>query len=820
MILHPLVEHVTETVAKHSKEICDEDFMKKVYGYITKCFRFYDEYKYYTSNDEEMNLIVQQEQRLECSKTLRGCLMELERHLLDFFISNVTAADDAMNTDELDFTNDLYTLLDTLRIMETIWYSLEITVLSHSMQLHVLSLETIKLFKSACSKYDYEKLQSSKNSLLCGRSWNRLSAVGAPVKYGGNSVEDDYWTVMYHLALHGDLSLLRDCLYCNETIKSESNFLVQYDFYNTFDNHPFAAFVNTDIEKDKIDSTLNYYVREQEKWRSYFRHMLTAFENNRKFNDIIGHLRNICGILCGDESIILQICRDYIRVDSWVTFVMASLLYQYAIPLNFVQISDIVIHAREICAHDASDNKLGDILTHVFSHSSKKKGDPRELINDLLQLASFTPKIYVLSSASKLITSFTCTHIIMLLSDEYDIINLHVSEERLLEKLLLETLLLLSNAGYPLELICAYLHYNFLSMESVEGFVSNVLARRYIHTDQDVSMFRKLLLDFFKDEDVEQLKVIVKSIEIARGTYWLTKRGVPNRLSKAVYFYELAEDNDRVIAILDRVICRLMNSVYMDELSFPTLSFGPASPLGYSCRGRAGSTEFIDFDSRNVTDADVMNVEDGERMTLPNAIEIAENVLLAISDTSGIHKDGYGSSLFRTLDQYVVCIKKCCEKLALDVAPSHLEEAGKELVKLILYNVAPKRFWLHIIDVAIWCHNVYAKFTRERVVSTDTVKYSIFDKDDVYALMVSLESVVNSYTGVDGLANVRIDAGVQLKDHVKELRLKLLGVLTSSYMQNSHDSGKNVQPKIGGSVRTTAHRAYDMLTGTSVKNYL
>jgi hypothetical protein len=86
--------------------------------------------------------------------------------------------------------------------------------------------------------------------------------------------------------------------------------------------------------------------------------------------------------------------------------------------------------------------------------------------------------------------------------------------------------------------------------------------------------------------------------------------------------------------------------------------------------------------------------------------------------------------------------------------------------------------------------------------------------------MVSLESVVNSYTGVDGLANVRIDAGVQLKDHVKELRLKLLGVLTSSYMQNSHDSGKNVQPKIGGSVRTTAHRAYDMLTGTSVKNYL
>ena len=817
--LHPLVEYATEVVARHSKEICDEEFMKKAYIYITKCFRLYD--KYYTSNEEEINLVAQQELRLDCSRQLRACLGELENRLLNYFIVTISAADDRIHPtmDEQNFPNDLYALLDTLGIIQTIWYSLEIAVLSHSMPLQVLSIETIKLFKRACSKYDYEKLNSSKNSLLCSLKWNRLSAVGAPAKYGGNNLQDDYWTVMYHLALHGDLTMLRDCLYCNDTIKNESNFLAQYDFYNIFDNHPFAAFVNNQIGKDKIDFALNFYVRELERWRSYFRHMLGAFENNHKFNNIIEHLRNICGILCGDENTILRLCRDKIRVDGWVTFVVASLLYQYAIPLNFSQISDIVSHSREICPQNSSDNPaLGDILTRVFSHTSKKKGDPREVINDLLQLASFTPKVYVLSPVSKLITSFTCTHIVMLLSDECDIIDLHVSEERLLERLLMDTLLLLSNAGYPLELICAYLHYKFLSFDSIEGFVSNVLARRYVETDHDVVMFRKLLLDF-ENEDVEQLKAIVRSIEISRGTYWLTKRGVPNRLSKAIYFYELAEDNDRVIAILDRVVCQLMNSVYMDQLFFSTLSLGPGRPIGYSCRGRIGSTEFLDYNC-NISDPDKMIDDDVEHPSLPleRAIKIAEDVLLSISDTSGIHSDGYGRNLFSTLDDYVFCIKQCREEMPVNGAPSNLEDSGKKLVKLILDKIAPKRFWLHIIDVAVWCHNVYAKSSNDTFGSSSNI-YSIYDKNDVYALMVSLESTMNSYTGVDGLACVRVDANLQLI--IKELRLKLLGVLTSSYMQNNHDSGSNVQPRIGGSsIRSTSHRAYDSLTGTSVKNYM
>jgi len=252
-----------------------------------------------------------------------------------------------------------------------------------------------------------------------------------------------------------------------------------------------------------------------------------------------------------------------------------------------------------------------------------------------------------------------------------------------------------------------------------------------------------------------------------------------------------------------------MNSVHMDRSCFLTLSFGPGQPVGYTCRGRMASSEFIDFNS-DLIDPNRM-IDDEGHITLERAITIAGDVLLSISDTSGVHRDGYGESLFRTLDHYVLCIKKCREQ---SEAPNHLKEAGEILVKLIKERVAPKRFWLHIIDVAVWCHNVYAKSLDNQ---DDMYTYSIYDKDDVYALMISLESTMHSYTGVDALMNVR--EGENIQSSIKELRLKLLGVLTSSYMQNNHDSGCILQPKTGGSERLKSHRAYDILTGTSVKNY-
>jgi hypothetical protein len=335
------------------------------------------------------------------------------------------------------------------------------------------------------------------------------------------------------------------------------------------------------------------------------------------------------------------------------------------------------------------------------------------------------------------------------------------------------------------------------------------------------------------------LTVEAGAVEAARGSWWLQSPGRMDgsnessggRVVKALRFYQLAGDRQRSEAVLDRALWRLSTAVVRASQAlerepragesaavwvgvFPLLPRGlrmhPMRPRGPCRRGDYTTADYWDLKHYIEYHDDAPTNAAVATNRLLHAINHAEQLLSAVlcaetrTSPAGVCLTSYVSTaralVMSTLpgtalpgpagptDMNALLVGLLVEMWPMigqadggssgqDRTEEVLQRAANTLCTLVNEEVAPMRFWLHLLDLAVGVDRVRRA----------PLQRCLFQKDHVYSLLAAAERVLQWHAHyaakrAGGVAPVP-------DDDAQALRLGLLGLFTGSVVQANADAG-------------------------------
>jgi hypothetical protein len=447
---------------------------------------------------------------------------------------------------------------------------------------------------------------------------------------------------------------------------------------------------------------------------------------------------------------------------------------------------------------------------------------------------------YLLAHAGSTTTSARSAHVAnatveilgeLLLSEDSSLTASMPNEASFVEELFLEASQRLNELDFPVDVVVGYLHA--CPRRGVE-YARVLLPKRLMGSDGATVAVSAALRTL-------GLTVEARAVEAARGSWWLqspgrvdeSNEGSGARVVKALRFFQLAGDQQRSEALLDRALWRLSTAVVRASQAlerepragesaavwagvFPLLPRGlqmhPMRPRGPCRRGDYTTADYWDLNHYIEYHDDAPSNAVVATSRLLHAINHAEQLLGAVlcaqirASPEGVCLTSYVSMaralVMSTLppgtalpgpagpsaDMNALLVSLPVEMWPLmgqseggssspDRAEEVLQRAANTLCTLVTEEVAPMRFWLHLLDLAVGV---------DRVRRTP-LQRCLFQKDHVYSLLAAAERVLQWHAHYASKPAGRV-APVP-DDDAQALRLGLLGLFTGSVVQANADAG-------------------------------
>lgn len=686
---------------------------------------------------------------------------------LDLAAIYTQLGDDPSNTSDLQkqvYMDGIEKAYQMIRDMENSWHICEIFHLNPT---KALSLEMCKWLDDCGENLNFDENYKILKSMKPKPETN-----------------ERYWSLFYQLCLRGHL---------DEAI-------------SLFQIHSIVCSIGSSKKKDTSDEKamintffeiLRAYPRFNSDQQLDLRKVSTDFQNwyerVRKFQltsaKLISHIPELCTalkILLGDMETLKEYCNE-----KWTNLTLALLLYVYPPPLTKIDLSKIVEEAMNeigVQHHDEMEKRqratMKDIMVGNLASALRLSYEMK---------SSCTDNCAFLSVACLLNTAHL-TFILAHGAHMHDLLEVKVdssSDSSFYDELFLELGDSLNFLEYPIDVIVFYFHN--CKSKGME-YLRHLLPRRQITSDEDALAISSTLrsLDLIEDARV---------VEVARGTWWLQFNSNidSNGAIKALYFYQLARDNTRSRAILDRAMWTCIIAVYACSTLFNELSFMPSKP-------QEGSFQYTSYDSQIYFEGD--NI--GKENRLFNALAKADELIGTI-----IEEDDEVGILAENLSGYIQAVRLRLLILVLQDSREillKLKMGGSIIFKLLEDAFSngrgiSVRYWLHLVDLCAWFDDEH-KRRCEDLNTGDGVECTIFSKREVHVMSQAMEVVLKSCVQ-DMIHSDKIKT--------ENLRKKLLGLLTASIVQSNSIKGND---KFHLLLSKSSTSNYDILTSNSFNRYI
>jgi hypothetical protein len=262
----------------------------------------------------------------------------------------------------------------------------------------------------------------------------------------------------------------------------------------------------------------------------------------------------------------------------------------------------------------------------------------------------------------------------------------------------------------------------------------------------------------------EELYVAAQKLDSQRGQWWEQHRAEKQEsVGKCFLFYTRAEEYSRLAALVEGTLQRCIAAVCACQCIFHGMH--PAKL----------HIKVHKVHAHKHTDPSA------ERATVLTALNEAHEVLLAAqimpqSGTSVAERNT--RALLHCLQGYAQGVRSYAEFADAHRDIASLKESAEIVAALVVKNVAPTRYWVHIVELATWLGNKYRDAENSLGAGSLGPK-SVFHKPVAYGLIQALERALASHD------KSRLDNGATT-NALRELRLSSLQLLTDSFvLENS-----------------------------------
>lgn len=462
---------------------------------------------------------------LKHSKLFRKRLIDLKNDL-----RKLHAIDNNSFSDEHDFIEHI----------EKIWQICEIFHINTTKN---LSLETSKWFQE------------------CGKKLDKSYAIKL-------LINDFNWDIIYSFILNGRLTEAWELLQVHKTIKninnsrsnSNSNSNGSVSDYRILDyikeilfDHPYSDLVSNGLddlsEEELLEIENGTLALKFHKWQAK---VTKVFDSSSSILSKIPELDNVFQILLGRSDVSYNCCINDKSNDNWLIYSLSLLLYVYPPPLSKVSICRIVEDAmnKMMKSKDLSEDEKQTLVNENDAFKGIMDGNIAQILGRVYEMGSRSNGKDI--SLAVFVTTGHLTHILLHGADMTDFLEPFPNapfQTAFSEEVLLEVAQKLNDYDYPVDIVLGYL----LACKKEGINVARVLLpRRYVTSDEDTIALSTILRKL-------ELNVEAKVVEVSRGTWWLQQSrnhydysNHSGGVVKALYFYQLADDSSRSIALLDR----------------------------------------------------------------------------------------------------------------------------------------------------------------------------------------------------------------------------------------------------------------------------
>lgn len=677
-------------------------------------------------------------------------------------------------------------ILDSAIDVEHIWHMCEIFLLSPPTKL--MSLEVAKWLKSCGKQVFMEHV---------GRD---ILSMAQPELYEGTSGGGiSYWAAVHALAMQGDLNDCWELLSLHSKIAGASGMSLVSSvstrssssssstrrtgleaqavekLQNLLTSHPYAPLSadSTDYNDDSLASNSNLSA-ELQAWKG----RVEAFRTSQAGAALLGRIPELSvlvGVLDGDEEALSSAAGP----GNWEAVAVARLLFVYAPPLSRPNLCKILESAIALKAEAPSDGdgnnvrgwlrsimrgQVGPALRAMYEHCSSVS-----LGESMVQIPLLVSNVFL---CFLLINGAGVADLMQ--PNPIDM----GSDLSYYEQLLQDACIELQARHVTLDtLLCFIDACPTTAMQMTLQLLPSIHATSDEEALQITDELRVTANNANGREaaaDVEALReelyVAAQQLDSQRGQWWEHRRAEKREsIERCFLFFARAEEYSRVAALIEGTLQRCISAVCACQCIFSGIH--PAKL----------NIKVHKVHIHKHTDPEA------ERSNLLTALNEAHEVLVAAQalPQSGLTiAERNSRALLHCLQGYTQGIRAYAEFADARSDIVSLKEAAEITAALVVKQVAPIRYWVHIVELATWLGNKY-RDAENALGAGSTAPKAVFRKPVAYGLIQSLERALAS-PDKSRLDNGATDATL------RELRLNSLRLLTDSFvLENSLISVNN-----------------------------